>query len=147
MFKRFFNWVHNGFKDLWNRVKDSKIVKIGGKIVKGICSAAVIVTAFNAGNIMEAVSKISDQPITFADTIRWIIVMCGDWIKSVKARNFTWDVKQIFIPLVIAVSYVVTKISKNLFKFFKWIKNVNTVMTANTEENIPRLEVVNPFDN
>lgn len=123
MFRRFFTSIHNRTSMMWNHIKSSKVVRIARKVIKKICSLSVIVTAFNVGNIMEAVSHMSDSPVSFADSCRWMIAMCGNWISSIKEHNITWDVKRIFFPLVIAASYVGGKITKRVISIFNFIKS------------------------
>ena len=106
----------------------------------------IVITAFNAGNIHEAVSHMNDAPTTIGDTIRWGIVLCSDWIKNVKAKNFTWDVKQIFMPFVGAVIYCGAKIIKRIYRIMKWIKSHKIVNTAvKATKPAPTMTVADPF--
>lgn len=145
MFRNFFSTVKSKAKELWNRVKNSKVVKIAGKVVKVVCSAAVIVSAFNIGSIQESITHMSDSAITLGDTARWLVVLSKEWIKDIKAKNFTWDVKQIFIPLTIAVSYVGGKILKIAGKAGKFL--FNAIKNSNTEEEKtePEVQVIDVF--
>lgn len=145
MFKNFFNTVKSKAKELWNRVKNSKVVKVAGKVIKVVCSAAVIVSAFNVGSIQESITHMSDSAITLGDTARWLVVLSKEWIKDIKAKNFTWDVKQIFIPLTIAVSYVGGKILKVAGKAGKFL--FNAIKNSNTEEEKtePEVQVIDVF--
>lgn len=145
MFKNFFNTVKSKAKELWNRVKNSKVIKVAGKVIKVVCSAAVIVSAFNVGSIQESITHMSDSAITLGDTARWLVVLSKEWIKDIKAKNFTWDVKQIFIPLTIAVSYVGGKILKVAGKAGKFL--FNAIKNSNTEEEKtePEVQVIDVF--
>lgn len=145
MFKNFFSTVKSKTKELWNRVKNSKVVKVAGKVIKGVCSAAVIVSAFNIGSIQESITHMSDSAVTLGDTARWLVVLSKEWIKDIKAKNFTWDVKQIFIPLTIAVSYVGSKILKITGKAGKFL--FNAIKNSNTEEEKtePEVQVIDVF--
>lgn len=145
MFKNFFSTVKTKAKELWNRVKNSKVVKVAGKVIKVVCSAAVIVSAFNVGSIQESITHMSDSAITLGDTARWLVVLSKEWIKDIKAKNFTWDVKQIFIPLVIATSYVGGKILKIAGKAGKFL--FNAIKNSNTEEEKaePEVQVIDVF--
>lgn len=145
MFRNFFNTVKSKAKELWNRVKNSKVVKVAGKVIKVVCSAAVIVSAFNVGSIQESITHMSDNAITLGDTARWLVVLSKEWIKDIKAKNFTWDVKQIFIPLTIAVSYVGGKILKVAGKAGKFL--FNAIKNSNTEEEKtePEVQVIDVF--
>lgn len=145
MFKNFFSTVKSKAKELWNRVKNSKVVKVAGKVIKVVCSAAVIVSAFNVGSIQESITHMSDSAITLGDTARWLVVLSKEWIKDIKAKNFTWDVKQIFIPLTIAVSYVGGKILKIAGKAGKFL--FNAIKNSNTEEEKtePEVQVIDVF--
>lgn len=145
MFRNFFSTVKSKAKELWNRVKNSKVVKIAGKAIKVVCSAAVIVSAFNVGSIQESITHMSDNAVTLGDTARWLVVLSKEWIKDIKAKNFSWDVKQIFIPLVIAVSYVGGKILKIAGKAGKFL--FNAIKNSNTEEEKtePEVQVIDVF--
>lgn len=145
MFKNFFSTVKTKAKELWNRVKNSKVVKVAGKVIKVVCSAAVIVSAFNVGSIQESITHMSDSAITLGDTARWLVVLSKEWIKDIKAKNFTWDVKQIFIPLAIATSYVGGKILKIAGKAGKFL--FNAIKNSNTEEEKaePEVQVIDVF--
>lgn len=145
MFRNFFSTVKSKAKELWNRVKNSKVVKVAGKVIKVVCSAAVIVSAFNVGSIQESITHMSDSAITLGDTARWLVVLSKEWVKDIKAKNFTWDVKQIFIPLTIAVSYVGGKILKIAGKVGKFL--FNAIKNSNTEEEKtePEVQVIDVF--
>lgn len=147
MFKNFFSTVKSKAKELWNRVKNSKVVKVAGKVVKVVCSAAVIVSAFNIGSIQESITHMSDSAITLGDTARWLVVLSKEWIKDIKSKSFTWDVKQIFIPLVIATSYIggkILKVAGKAGKFlFNAIKNSNTDIGEEKAE--PEVQVIDVF--
>ena len=146
MFKRFFNMISDKFKNIRKNIRKSKIYKFAKKAIKFAGSACIVITAFNAGNIHEAVSHMNDAPTTIGDTIRWGIVLCSDWIKNVKAKNFTWDVKQIFMPFVGAVIYCGAKIIKRIYRIMKWIKShkiVNTAVKATKPD--PTMTVADPF--
>lgn len=145
MFRNFFSTVKSKAKELWNRVRNSKVVKIAGKAIKVVCSAAVIVSAFNVGSIQESITHMSDNAVTLGDTTRWLVVLSKEWIKDIKAKNFSWDVKQIFIPLVIAVSYVGGKILKIAGKAGKFL--FNAIKNSNTEEEKtePEVQVIDVF--
>lgn len=145
MFKNFFNTVKTKAKELWNRVKNSKVVKIAGKVIKVVCSAAVIVSAFNIGSIQESITHMSDNAVTLGDTARWLIVLSKEWIKDIKAKNFTWDVKQIFIPLVIATSYVGGKILKIAGKAGKFLFNAIKNSSIEEEKTEPEVQVIDVF--
>ena len=124
--------------------------KFAKKAIKTVGSACVIITAFNFGNITEALHHMSDAPTTIGDTTRWFIILCKDWISSVKAKNFTWDVKEIFLPFVGAVVYYGSKILNTIVKVISWIKNhkvINTKIKTNTKESykVSSIEVVDPF--
>lgn len=144
MFKSFFETVKIKAKDIWSRIKNSKVVKIAAKIAKKICTASIIFSAFNIGCIHESVSHMTENPTTFADTIRWTIALCIDWVKNIKARNFTWDVKQIFIPLVITGIYLGSKVIRKSITAIKFFKTMvkNSVMEENAE---PEVQVVDVF--
>lgn len=146
MFKKFFDTIRNKAKNLWASIKNSKVVKIAGKVVKFTCSACIIITAFNTGNIMESLSHLQNAPATLGDTFRWFFVLCKDWAKNVKELKFTWDVKQIFIPLCIATSYVGSKIVKfgiSAFKFVKRLLKLNAIEEKKAKE--PEIQVVDVF--
>ena len=146
MFKRFFNMISDKFKNIRKNIRKSKIYKFAKKAIKFAGSACIVITAFNAGNIHEAVSHMNDAPTTIGDTIRWGIVLCSDWIKNVKAKNFTWDVKQIFMPFVGAVIYCGAKIIKRIYRIMKWIKSHKIVNTAvKATKPAPTMTVVDPF--
>ena len=150
MFKRFFNMISDKFKNIRKNIRKSKIYKFAKKAIKFAGSACIVITAFNAGNIHEAVSHMNDAPTTIGDTIRWGIVLCSDWIKNVKAKNFTWDVKEIFLPFVGALIYCGSKIMNAIVKIISWIKNhkvINTKTKTNTKESykVSSIEVVDPF--
>ena len=146
MFKRFFNMISDKFKNIRKNIRKSKIYKFAKKAIKFAGSACIVITAFNAGNIHEAVSHMNDAPTTIGDTIRWGIVLCSDWIKNVKAKNFTWDVKQIFMPFVGAVMYCGAKIIKRIYRIMKWIKSHKIVNTAvKATKPAPTMTVADPF--
>lgn len=146
MFKRFFNMISDKFKNIRKNIRKSKIYKFAKKAIKFAGSACIVITAFNAGNIHEAVSHMNDAPTTIGDTIRWGIVLCSDWIKNVKAKNFTWDVKQIFMPFVGAVIYCGAKIIKRIYRIMKWIKSHKIVNTAvKVTKPAPTMTVADPF--
>lgn len=146
MFKRFFNMISDKFKNIRKNIRKSKIYKFAKKAIKFAGSACIVITAFNAGNIHEAVSHMNDAPTTIGDTIRWGIVLCSDWIKNVKAKNFTWDVKQIFMPFVGAVIYCGAKIIKRIYRIMKWIKSHKIVNTAvKATKPAPTMTVADPF--
>ena len=146
MFKRFFNMISDKFKNIRKNIRKSKIYKFAKKAIKFAGSACIVITAFNAGNIHEAVSHMNDAPTTIGDTIRWGIVLCSDWIKNVKAKNFTWDVKQIFMPFVGAVIYCEAKIIKRIYRIMKWIKSHKIVNTAvKATKPAPTMTVADPF--
>ena len=146
MFKRFFNMISDKFKNIRKNIRKSKIYKFAKKAIKFAGSACIVITAFNAGNIHEAVSHMNDAPTTIGDTIRWGIVLCSDWIKNVKAKNFTWDVKQIFMPFVGAVIYCGAKIIKRIYRIMKWIKSHKIVNTAvKATKQAPTMTVADPF--
>ena len=146
MFKRFFNMISDKFKNIRKNIRKSKIYKFAKKAIKFAGSACIVITAFNAGNIHEAVSHMNDAPTTIGDTIRWGIVLCSDWIKNVKAKNFTWDVKQIFMPFVGAVIYCGAKIIKRIYRIIKWIKSHKIVNTAvKATKPAPTMTVADPF--
>ena len=146
MFKRFFNMISDKFKNIRKNIRKSKIYKFAKKAIKFAGSACIVITAFNAGNIHEAVSHMNDAPTTIGDTIRWGIVLCSDWIKTVKAKNFTWDVKQIFMPFVGAVIYCGAKIIKRIYRIMKWIKSHKIVNTAvKATKPAPTMTVADPF--
>ena len=146
MFKRFFNMISDKFKNIRKNIRKSKIYKFAKKAIKFTGSACIVITAFNAGNIHEAVSHMNDAPTTIGDTIRWGIVLCSDWIKNVKAKNFTWDVKQIFMPFVGAVIYCGAKIIKRIYRIMKWIKSHKIVNTAvKATKPAPTMTVADPF--
>lgn len=134
MFKVFFTNVYAGITKFWNIIKNSRITKIGGKLINRIGNASVIITAFNAGNIMESVSHLTDRPVGIMDTARWMAVMCKDWVASVKARKFTWDVIQIFIPLVIALGYAGYHAIKSSIKM---VISIMSTIRAKKTRNIP----------
>ena len=146
MFKRFFNMISDKFKNIRKNIRKSKIYKFAKKAIKFAGSACIVITAFNAGNIHEAVSHMNDAPTTIGDIIRWGIVLCSDWIKNVKAKNFTWDVKQIFMPFVGAVIYCGAKIIKRIYRIMKWIKSHKIVNTAvKATKPAPTMTVADPF--
>ena len=146
MFKRFFNMISDKFKNIRKNIRKSKIYKFAKKAIKFAGSACIVITAFNAGNIHEAISHMNDAPTTIGDTIRWGIVLCSDWIKNVKAKNFTWDVKQIFMPFVGAVIYCGAKIIKRIYRIMKWIKSHKIVNTAvKATKPAPTMTVADPF--
>ena len=150
MFKKFFGFISDMTKNLINKIRKSKTFKVTKKVVKTVGSACVIITAFNFGNITEALHHMSDAPTTIGDAARWFIILCKDWISSVKAKNFTWDVKEIFLPFVGAVVYCGSKILNAIVKIISWIKNhkvINTKIKTNTKESykVSSIEVVDPF--
>ena len=147
MFKSFFGMISDGFKSIKNKIRKSKVYKFIKKALKTVGSICVVVTAFNVGNIHEAVSHMNDAPTTIMDTLRWGFVLCSDWIKSVKAKNFTWDVKQIFMPFVGAVIYCGTKLINWILKLVKWVKS-HKIVNTNTPKKKPvkaTVNVVDPF--
>lgn len=145
MFKNFFSTVKSKSKELWNRVKNSKVVKVAGKVIKVVCSAAVIVSAFNVGSIQESITHMSDSAVTLGDTARWLIVLSKEWFKDIKAKNFSWDVKQIFIPLVVATSYIGGKILNVVGKAGKFL--ITAIKNSNSEEEKtePEVQVIDVF--
>ena len=150
MFKKFFGFISDMTKNLINKIRKSKTFKVTKKVVKTVGSACVIITAFNFGNITEALHHTADAPTTIGDAARWFIILCKDWISSVKAKNFTWDVKEIFLPFVGAVVYCGSKILNAIVKIISWIKNhkvINTKIKTNTKESykVSSIEVVDPF--
>ena len=150
MFKKFFGFISDMTKNLINKIHKSKTFKVAKKVVKTVGSACVIITAFNFGNITEALHHTADAPTTIGDAARWFIILCKDWISSVKAKNFTWDVKEIFLPFVGAVVYCGSKILNAIAKIISWIKNhkvINTKTKTNTKESykVSSIEVVDPF--
>ena len=150
MFKKFFGFISDMTKNLINKIRKSKTFKVTKKVVKTVGSACVIITAFNFGNITEALHHMADAPTTIGDAARWFIILCKDWISSVKAKNFTWDVKEIFLPFVGAVVYCGSKILNAIVKIISWIKNhkvINTKNKTNTKESykVSSIEVVDPF--
>ena len=150
MFKKFFGFISDMTKSLINKIRKSKTFKVAKKVVKTVGSACVIITAFNFGNITEAMHHMADAPTTIGDAARWFIILCKDWISSVKAKNFTWDVKEIFLPFVGAVVYCGSKILNAIVKIISWIKNhkvINTKIKTNTKESykVSSIEVVDPF--
>ena len=150
MFKKFFGFISDMTKNLINKIRKSKTFKVTKKVVKTVGSACVIITAFNFGNITEAMHHMADAPTTIGDAARWFIILCKDWISSVKAKNFTWDVKEIFLPFVGAVVYCGSKILNAIVKIISWIKNhkvINTKNKTNTKESykVSSIEVVDPF--
>lgn len=150
MFKKFFGFISDMTKNLINKIRKSKTFKVAKKVVKTVGSACVIITAFNFGNITEALHHMADAPTTIGDAARWFIILCKDWISSVKAKNFTWDVKEIFLPFVGAVVYCGSKILNAIAKIISWIKNhkvINTKIKTNTKESykVSSIEVVDPF--
>ena len=150
MFKKFFGFISDMTKNLINKIRKSKTFKVAKKVVKTVGSACVIITAFNFGNITEAMHHMADAPTTIGDAARWFIILCKDWISSVKAKNFTWDVKEIFLPFVGAVVYCGSKILNAIAKIISWIKNhkvINTKIKTNTKESykVSSIEVVDPF--
>ena len=150
MFKKFFGFISDMTKNLINKIHKSKTFKVAKKVVKTVGSACVIITAFNFGNITEALHHTADAPTTIGDAARWFIILCKDWISSVKAKNFTWDVKEIFLPFVGAVVYCGSKILNAIVKIISWIKNhkvINTKTKTNTKESykVSSIEVVDPF--
>ena len=78
MFKSFFGMISDGFKSIKNKIRKSKVYKFIKKALKTVGSICVVVTAFNAGNIHEAVSHMNDAPTTIMDTLRWGFVLCSD---------------------------------------------------------------------
>ena len=150
MFKKFFGFISDMTKNLINKIRKSKTFKVAKKVVKTVGSACVIITAFNFGNITEAMHHMADAPTTIGDAARWFIILCKDWISSVKAKNFTWDVKEIFLPFIGAVVYCGSKILNAIAKIISWIKNhkvINTKIKTNTKESykVSSIEVVDPF--
>ena len=150
MFKKFFGFISDMTKNLINKIHKSKTFKVAKKVVKTVGSACIIITAFNFGNITEALHHTADAPTTIGDAARWFIILCKDWISSVKAKNFTWDVKEIFLPFVGAVVYCGSKILNAIVKIISWIKNhkvINTKNKTNTKESykVSSIEVVDPF--
>ena len=150
MFKKFFGFISDMTKNLINKIRKSKTFKVAKKVVKTVGSACVIITAFNFGNITEAMHHMADAPTTIGDAARWFIILCKDWISSVKAKNFTWDVKEIFLPFIGAVVYCGSKILNAIVKIISWIKNhkvINTKIKTNTKESykVSSIEVVDPF--
>ena len=150
MFKKFFGFISDMTKNLINKIHKSKTFKVAKKVVKTVGSACIIITAFNFGNITEALHHTADAPTTIGDAARWFIILCKDWISSVKAKNFTWDVKEIFLPFVGAAVYCGSKILNAIAKIISWIKNhkvINTKIKTNTKESykVSSIEVVDPF--
>ncbi len=143
MFKKFFETIKSKAKEFWSRIKNSKVVAIGRKIIKKVCSASIIFSAFNIGCIHESVSHMTENPTTFGDTIRWTIALCIDWAKNIKAHNFTWDVKQIFIPLVISGIYIGSKLIRKGISVIKFFTNAakNSEKKETTEDEVQVVDV------
>lgn len=143
MFKKFFETIKSKAKEFWSRIKNSKVVAIGRKIIKKVCSASIIFSAFNIGCIHESVSHMTENPTTFGDTIRWTIALCIDWVKNIKAHNFTWDVKQIFIPLVISGIYIGSKLIRKGISVIKFFMNAakNSEKKETTEDEVQVVDV------
>lgn len=147
MFKKFFKNIGKSIRNCYRKIKSSKIVKFISKTVSNVCKGSVILTAFNAGNITEALAHMNDGPTNLADTGRWMIAMCNEFIKDIKAKNFSWEVKFIFVPFVLSTVYIGKKIISKIKAGIKWVtsasKAMNKPTTAASKE--PTTEVVNLF--
>lgn len=144
MFKNYFKNLWSDIKTKVGALKKSKAGKVICKAAKIVGKASIIVTAFNLGNITEALAHMSDAPTGFGDTVRWFVILCGEFVKDIKAKNFTWEVKHIFAPFVVAATYIGGKILtfvKNLWGCFSRV--LNTVKDHANE--VPDTEVVNIF--
>lgn len=128
MFKIFFKNIHSSFKKTCKQIRNSKIMKFAKAVLKGIGIGSIVVTAFNAGNISEALTHMVDGPSTVMDAIRWMGVMCGNMITDIKAKNITWEIKRIFAPAVTAIAYIGSKIVKKIHSIMKWFRNASSAM-------------------
>lgn len=128
MFKVFFKNVSTYVKKTYKKITKSKVMKFVRKVLTGIGIGAVVVTAFNVGNISEALTHMVDGPTTVMDAVRWTGVMCGNMIADIKAKNITWEIKRIFAPAVTAVAFIGGKILNQVHKVVTWFKNANKAM-------------------
>ena len=148
MFKKFFSFISNKIKGFVNKIRKSKTVKTITKVLGLAGSACVVVTAFRMGNIADAVSHMSKTDVSFGDTVRWFLVMCGDFIKDIRNKDINWGVRNIFMPFVGAVAYCGNKILKKVTKIYRWVKThkiVSTIPKVVPIKKKPSAEVVNVF--
>lgn len=147
MFKMFFKNIGTSIKNKIQKVKKSKIVRAIRKVLKYGCYGTMLVTAFNLGNIQEALGHMVDGPTTFKDTVNWLVVLCTSMVNDLKAKNITWEIKRIFFPAVTAVAYIGTKLLKGIRKGFNWISSITKVMKKSNIQQKPveKIEAVNPF--
>lgn len=146
MFKNYFKNLWCNIKTKARAAKKAKFFKTAGKVVTVVSKAAVVVTAFNLGNITEALAHMSDGPTGFGDTLRWFVILCTEFLKDIKNKNITWEVKHIFAPFVIAASYVGTKIGKFIHSIWGWFTKANKAMSNPIKiEKKSDVEVVNLF--
>lgn len=146
MFKKYFKNLWSDIKTKVRAAKKSKFFKAAGKVIGIVSKAAIVVTAFNLGNITEALAHMSDGPSGFGDTLRWFGVLCTEFVKDIKKKNITWEVKHIFAPFVIAASYVGTKVGKFIHSIWNWFSKANKAMSKPVKiEKKSEVEVVNLF--
>lgn len=148
MFKKFFGFISNKIKGFVNKIRKSKTVKTITKVLGLAGSACVVITAFQTGYVSSAVSHMSKTDVSFGDTVRWFLVICGDFIKDIRNKDFNWGVKSILMPFVGAVIYCGNKLLKLIAKIYSWIKThkiVSTIPKVVPIKKKPSSEVVNVF--
>lgn len=148
MFKKFFGFISNKIKGFVNKIRKSKTVKTVTKILGLAGSVCVVITAFQTGYVSSAVSHMSNTDINFIDTARWFLVICGDFIKDIRNKDFNWGVKSILMPFIGAVIYCGNKLLKLITKIYSWIKTHKIISTEPkivTVKRKPSAEVVNVF--
>lgn len=146
MFKKFFKSISNSIKNCYHKIKKSKMVKFISSVLSNVCKGSLILTAFNAGSITEALAHMNDGPTNLADTARWMVAMCTEFMKDVKAKNFNWEVKFIFAPLVISTVYIGKKLIGKVKSIAKWFSSASKAMnTPKKTEPKATTEVVNLF--
>ena len=148
MFRKLFKFISGKIKDFVNKIRKSKTVKTVTKVLGLAGSACVVITAFQTGYVSSAVSHMSKTDVSFGDTVRWFLVICGDFIKDIRNKDFNWGVKSILMPFVGAVIYCGNKLLKLIAKIYSWIKThkiVSTIPKVVPIKKKPSAEVVNVF--
>ena len=148
MFRKLFKLISGKIKDFVNKIRKSKTVKTVAKVLGLAGSACVVITAFQTGYVSSAISHMSNANISFIDTVRWFLVICGDFIKDIRNKDFNWGVKSILMPFVGAVIYCGNKLLKLIAKIYSWIKTHKIVSTAPKAVPVKKktsVEVVNVF--
>lgn len=131
MFKVFFTSVYDRLKQVYNRIKTSKVVKIAGKVIDLAGFASIVYTAFNTGCLMITVSNQTGCKMTVIDAIHWMIVLSKRWVDDIKNRNFDWYIYDIFYPMVGAVVYTGIRAVKTTFKAIGMVKSMMHARKAN----------------